>query len=729
MKDVYCKCESCNSLFDISQLDTLCPICESELSHRETNNIKAYFKVPKINNPNDFLHPMSVISNSHTKYDRQYLTRPNNKKYHILRIIPSYRCINPMERAYVLIGLSIVWNNDFENAFSITQDIKDPLKYTLTSTSLSSKLKLEDATDNKTYYKMYNKLVTEVTYEKFFRDIDFFKTSYNISELFSLYNSINWDLLDDSRDKKTYYEYAAVNYLLHIFELIKVPNIDLTDYDVSLLSFESIIHYLNLDYNTDGDIYYSPIEFHHKYIDSSINPLMETFDFKDYEDIYDKYSIYREGAVAPNAVGLGLAANRSVAVFNKLQELGYNPSMHLYSVGETTSLIPTFNKDGKIYFIECNENELNGINEFESVEDMSELINEIYNEDNSDHLFITIEGLTSDVLTFITSNSRNNKDFLTSLIDLNNRSKENYVYNKINTVQYEHDFNNGPLGRFTLKEITPQTLFKYGKTFYKLRNCRSLPGTQHGYMFIDNNDNVAGYIIYEDKVIMTPIGSKTVKTIITVEASSKYKSNGIEMAMIDFVKNKDDVHRIESRNLQLADRIVATAMWNKINNPINPSIPLFESISDEKDKPISLTEALSPSKRKQIEDKVYKVFDLLDKTGSNTQKYRELFKSMNNEKFDKYIKDLLRDDNKNFYLEVLPNKNCPRIKDCKDALDYLGVPTEEYVYYKHDGHEEDPIRTRYKVPVLYINLRRLQQMLSKKNTYSLDISKRNMKTG
>ena len=67
---------------------------------------------------------------------------------------------------------------------------------------------------------------------------------------------------------------------------------------------------------------------------------------------------------------------------------------------------------------------------------------------------------------------------------------------------------------------------------------------------------------------------------------------------------------------------------------------------------------------------------------------------------------------KNFYLEVLPNKNCPRIKDCKEALDYLKVPAEEYIYYRQDGHEKDPIRSRYKVPVLYINLRRLRVKLN-----------------
>ena len=138
--------------------------------------------------------------------------------------------------------------------------------------------------------------------------------------------------------------------------------------------------------------------------------------------------------------------------------------------------------------------------------------------------------------------------------------------------------------------------------------------------------------------------------------------------------------------------------------------------------------SISNDLRKKIENKIYSVFNILDKTGSNTKKYRELFSGMSNEQFTSYMKGFLKDDKENFYLEVLPNKNEPSLKDIKKCLEFLKVPMDEYVYFRHDGHKEDPIRTRYKVPTGYILLRRLQQILSKKNSYSLSISQRSLKT-
>ena len=133
-------------------------------------------------------------------------------------------------------------------------------------------------------------------------------------------------------------------------------------------------------------------------------------------------------------------------------------------------------------------------------------------------------------------------------------------------------------------------------------------------------------------------------------------------------------------------------------------------------------------KRKRITEKIYKVFSILDKTGLNTKKYQQLFEGMTDDEFKRYMKNFLNDEDKNFYLECLPNKNEPSLKQIKSALEYLNVPLDEYVYYRHDGNKSNPIRTRYKVPVGYIHIKRLQQMLQKKNTYSMSIDKRSLKT-
>jgi hypothetical protein len=155
-----------------------------------------------------------------------------------------------------------------------------------------------------------------------------------------------------------------------------------------------------------------------------------------------------------------------------------------------------------------------------------------------------------------------------------------------------------------------------------------------------------------------------------------------------------------------------------------------ESLLDDSSLDIIFTEATTQSpKRKKAEALIYKVISTLDDTGVNLKKYKSFFGAMSDEQFDKYMKKFLKDEDENFYLEILPNKNEPSLKQIKQALDTLGVPSDEYVYLRHEGHVDDPIRTAYKVPVGYITIKRVQQTLSKKNTYSLDIAQRNMKTG
>jgi len=136
----------------------------------------------------------------------------------------------------------------------------------------------------------------------------------------------------------------------------------------------------------------------------------------------------------------------------------------------------------------------------------------------------------------------------------------------------------------------------------------------------------------------------------------------------------------------------------------------------------------SNSKRKKIESHILTTMSKLDKTGTNTEFYKNAFKEMTDQQFDKWVRKLIDDPEENLYMEILPYKNEPTLKDIKDGLDYLKVPTNEYVYFRHDENGKE-LRTRYPVSVGYIQVKRLQQILSKKNTYSTSIKSRNMKTG
>ena len=134
--------------------------------------------------------------------------------------------------------------------------------------------------------------------------------------------------------------------------------------------------------------------------------------------------------------------------------------------------------------------------------------------------------------------------------------------------------------------------------------------------------------------------------------------------------------------------------------------------------------------RNKIMTKINKVYNHLDKTGVNGEAMKNYWGSMTDTKFLREIRKFVNDEEKNFNLEVLPGKNEPSLNDIRRALEAIDVPENEYVYFRHlEGTENDPIRTRYEVPVGYLHVRRLQQILSKKNSYGMDISIRDQKSG
>jgi len=68
-----------------------------------------------------------------------------------------------------------------------------------------------------------------------------------------------------------------------------------------------------------------------------------------------------------------------------------------------------------------------------------------------------------------------------------------------------------------------------------------------------------------------------------------------------------------------------------------------------------------------------------------------------------------------------------RMNQIKAAAEFEGIELEDYIYYRH--HDKRGIRSKMKVPVGYCTIKRVQQILSKKNHYALDIDDRTLKTG
>lgn len=144
-----------------------------------------------------------------------------------------------------------------------------------------------------------------------------------------------------------------------------------------------------------------------------------------------------------------------------------------------------------------------------------------------------------------------------------------------------------------------------------------------------------------------------------------------------------------------------------------------------------LNEAATTNKqlRTKIENLIYKYMNAVDKTKTNSKHMYQIFKNMNDNQFMKYIKNICQSEDQNFYMEFLPGKNQPLLEDVLDGLNVLKVPKDEYVWFRDGLNKDNPVRTRYKHPVGYITVKRMQHMLSKKNTYGMDIDKRNQLTG
>ena len=136
---------------------------------------------------------------------------------------------------------------------------------------------------------------------------------------------------------------------------------------------------------------------------------------------------------------------------------------------------------------------------------------------------------------------------------------------------------------------------------------------------------------------------------------------------------------------------------------------------------------MDKKKRKEIEELVLSTMSLLDKSKLNYKKYKELFASMKDDKFEKWLKAFLKNKEQNFFLEVVPLKNEPTLNDIEKAAKNLKIPLEEFVYMKHLDNNGRIIRTKYKVPVGYLYIKKMQHFLEKKNSLSTSISSRSQK--
>ena len=130
-------------------------------------------------------------------------------------------------------------------------------------------------------------------------------------------------------------------------------------------------------------------------------------------------------------------------------------------------------------------------------------------------------------------------------------------------------------------------------------------------------------------------------------------------------------------------------------------------------------------KRQQAEELIYKIYDTVDPTKTNSDYYRKIFATMTDQDFEKFCKRRLpfRFHNSIFKVE-------PKMYNIIDAFKVLNKPLLEKVKlpYVYKNSKGEPVET-LECMVIYIHLKRMKQMLTKKNNTAMNIENRDMKTG
>lgn len=129
--------------------------------------------------------------------------------------------------------------------------------------------------------------------------------------------------------------------------------------------------------------------------------------------------------------------------------------------------------------------------------------------------------------------------------------------------------------------------------------------------------------------------------------------------------------------------------------------------------------------RKRCEERIYKAMKIVDPTGQNGEYYKRKFAAMSDKDFyDFFNQDFpLKFQTKVFEID-------PKVTQIMDLLQFLKVPVLERVSmpFLYTNKNGEPVRTQ-PVLVVYLPIKRLKQMVQKKTGYSVNISKRDYRTG
>ena len=133
--------------------------------------------------------------------------------------------------------------------------------------------------------------------------------------------------------------------------------------------------------------------------------------------------------------------------------------------------------------------------------------------------------------------------------------------------------------------------------------------------------------------------------------------------------------------------------------------------------------------RKLAETKFCNLLDTFDSTKFNSLQYQNLFNTMTEKQFKTFMENILN-ENEYVTINLDTSKNDLTLDMIFEKCNKLGIPTHKYVLYRENTSENNLTSiTPYKSLILYMPIKRLQQVISKKNSASGDNNKINILTG
>lgn len=138
-------------------------------------------------------------------------------------------------------------------------------------------------------------------------------------------------------------------------------------------------------------------------------------------------------------------------------------------------------------------------------------------------------------------------------------------------------------------------------------------------------------------------------------------------------------------------------------------------------------------KRKQIQDKIYQTLVLLDPSKVNAEKYKVMFDKMSDNQFADWIEKFIADNKSNFRVDIEEfgdGSRSLKFDNIEKAAKYLNIKLFEYMYMPHvSSNPNRPVRTKQRVLTGYLNIKRPQQLVTKKTGFSLSDNERDEWSG